>query len=75
MRTLKNLIYNCKVINFDGLCIHDKDYHTLKDVALDLHLTNDVVYNISSRKGNYNTLYKRFKYQPEIIINKILKDE
>tara|TARA_R110000824_G_scaffold14543_3_gene61703 strand:- start:1 stop:240 length:240 start_codon:yes stop_codon:yes gene_type:complete len=75
MRTLKDTDnYNCKVYDYKGDCIHDENYHTLPDIATDLDLSRDVIYNISSRRGNYNTLYKKFKYQPKIEISRILKD-
>tara|TARA_R110002124_G_scaffold77810_2_gene208108 strand:- start:293 stop:532 length:240 start_codon:yes stop_codon:yes gene_type:complete len=73
MRTSKNKNnYNCKVYDFEGTCIHDKDYIKLPDIAEDLKVSKDVVYNISSRPGNYNSQYKTFKYQPKINIVKIV---
>lgn len=75
MRTSKKEFnYNCKVIDYNGNCIHDKNYITLPEIALDLQMSKDVIYNISSRKGNYNTYYKNFKYQPKIEILRIIKD-
>tara|TARA_R110002126_G_scaffold146267_1_gene292217 strand:- start:2031 stop:2270 length:240 start_codon:yes stop_codon:yes gene_type:complete len=75
MRTFKKENnYNCKIIDFNGNCIHNKDYRTLPEIAVDLQLSKDVIYNLSSRKGNYNTLYKNFKYQPKIEISRIIKN-
>ena len=65
MRTSNNKNnYNCKVYDFEGNC-------KLPDIAEDLKVSKDVVYNISSRPGNYNSQYKTFKYQPKINIMKI----
>lgn len=66
--------YTCKIYDHAGLCIHNKDYITLPQMADDLQLSKDVVYNLSSRNGNYNTQYKKFKYQPKIEISRINKD-
>tara|TARA_R110000823_G_scaffold301545_2_gene422579 strand:- start:2990 stop:3229 length:240 start_codon:yes stop_codon:yes gene_type:complete len=66
--------YTCKILDYNGECIHNKDYKTLPEIADDLQLSKDVIYNISSRKGNYNTLYKKFKYQPKIEIYRIVID-
>ena len=75
MRTFKDTHnYSCKVIDFNGNCIHSKEYKTLPEIAEDLNLSKDIIYNISSRKGNYNTFYKNFKYQPKIEISRINKD-
>ena len=73
MRTLKDKPnYNCKVYDYEGNCIHNKDYVTLPQIASDLNVSKDTIYNISSRKGNYNTIYKNFKYQPKIEIYRIV---
>tara|TARA_R110000772_G_scaffold52267_5_gene119909 strand:+ start:1031 stop:1258 length:228 start_codon:yes stop_codon:yes gene_type:complete len=71
MRTHKNKIYNCKVKDYFGTIIHDIDYYTLQEIALELGLSKDIIYNINSRKGNYNTIYKNFIFQPTIEISKI----
>jgi len=72
MRIYKNkLNYNCKVFDYNGNCIHDKNYRTLPQISEDLNLSKDIIYNISSRKHNYNTTYKNFKYQPKIEIYRI----
>ena len=69
--SLKQNNYICKVFNFKGECIHDKEYITLPEIATDLNVSKDVIYNISSRKGNYNTMYKKFIFQPVIEITRI----
>jgi hypothetical protein len=71
MRTYKNKIYNCKVINYDGDILHDKDYFSLLEMSEDLGLTKATIYNINARHSNYNEQYKNFKYYPKIEINKI----
>ena len=43
MRTYKNKIYNCKVINYDGNIIHDKDYYSLLEMSEDLGLTKATI--------------------------------
>ena len=54
MRTFKDYNnYSCKVIDYNGNCIHNKEYKTLPEIADDLNLSKDVIYNISSRKGNF----------------------
>tara|TARA_R110000822_G_scaffold27223_2_gene81472 strand:+ start:999 stop:1226 length:228 start_codon:yes stop_codon:yes gene_type:complete len=71
MRTHKNKIYNCKVIDWENNIIHDDDYFTLIDVAKELGLSKDRIYNISCRKYNLHTYLNDFKYAPKVIIEKI----
>ncbi len=68
-RTLKNMIYNATVIDHNNKKIHNKDYHTLQEVAKDLGLTNAMVYEISRRTKPQK--YTNFKYYPTIKITKI----
>ena len=71
MRTHKNKIYNCKVIDYNDDIIHDVDYYTLLEVAADLGLSKDSIYNISCRKNNLNVFLSNFKYGVRIYVEKI----
>lgn len=69
MRTKKNKIFNCIITDHKGECIHNEDYFTLQEIAQDLGLSNNVIYNLSSRRRDLK--YTKFKYYPLIEINKI----
>ncbi len=61
--------FNCCIKDHKGEIIHNEDYKTLKDISHDLGLTNSMVYDLHSRKSDMK--YKKFKYYPQIEINKI----
>ena len=72
-RTLKNYIYECKIYNHKDELIHNKEYHSIKEISADIELPMHSCYNITAkcRNGNYNTMYKNFIYQPKIYIIKL----
>ena len=69
-------MFNCKIYHDIGentcMPLHNQDYKSLKDIAIDLGLTYQQVADLSSRKEKKK--YQDFKFFPKIEINRIKKE-
>ena len=63
-------MYNCKIYHDIGettsMTLHNQDYKSLKEIAIDLGLTYQQVADLSSRKEKKR--YQQFKFFPKIEI-------
>ena len=68
-------MYNCKIFHdfTDRIVLLDIDVESLKDLAKELDMSYQQIYDLNSRKGQRK--YQQFKYFPKIQITQRTRKE